>query len=210
MLPYPHHFVTPDNIDIDLRLHNHDLQAKIKSIVSSLISKSTPKNWFATTKRKLINQYKSKFLLSSIQNASLILILYEQVELGLSKEEIAKRVQNQLNIEYTERVFETIENSREIEKLSPGLGRLLVAQARSILIMKSIAEKLTEDLENHLKMTREKLIREHPIKSKITRWIDQKIFEERINYMHHHEWDPHQLAIDQCKSLGYQQAAYFI
>ncbi|CAF5072926.1 unnamed protein product, partial [Rotaria sp. Silwood1] len=32
MLPYPHHFVTPDNIDIDLRLHNHDLQAKIKSI----------------------------------------------------------------------------------------------------------------------------------------------------------------------------------
>ncbi|CAF5012008.1 unnamed protein product, partial [Rotaria sp. Silwood1] len=101
-------------------------------------------------------------------------------------------------------------NSREIEKLSPGLGRLLVAQARSILIMKSIAEKLTEDLENHLKMTREKLIREHPIKSKITRWIDQKIFEERINYMHHHEWDPHQLAIDQCKSLGYQQAAYFI
>ncbi|CAF5043652.1 unnamed protein product, partial [Rotaria sp. Silwood1] len=162
MLPYPHHFVTPDNIDIDLRLHNHDLQAKIKSIVSSLISKSTPKNWFATTKRKLINQYKN-----------------EQVELGLSKEEIAKRVQNQLNIEYTERVFETIENSREIEKLSPGLGRLLVAQARSILIMKSIAEKLTEDLENHLKMTREKLIREHPIKSKITRWIDQKIFEER-------------------------------
>ncbi|CAF4021775.1 unnamed protein product, partial [Rotaria sp. Silwood1] len=75
MLPYPHHFVTPDNIDIDLRLHNHDLQAKIKSIVSSLISKSTPKN--------------------CIQNASLILILYEQVELGLSKEEIAKRVQNQ-------------------------------------------------------------------------------------------------------------------
>ncbi|CAF4263082.1 unnamed protein product, partial [Adineta steineri] len=33
MLPYPHHFVTPNNIDIDLRLHNRDLQEKIRSIV---------------------------------------------------------------------------------------------------------------------------------------------------------------------------------
>ncbi|CAF4445277.1 unnamed protein product, partial [Rotaria magnacalcarata] len=58
MLPYPHHFVTPDNIEVDFRLHNHDLQAKLQSIVSSLISTSIPKHWFATTKRRLINQYK--------------------------------------------------------------------------------------------------------------------------------------------------------
>ncbi|CAF4407685.1 unnamed protein product, partial [Adineta steineri] len=57
---------------------------------------------------------------------------------------------------------------------------------------------------------REKLIREHPIKSKINRWIEQKLFEERINYIHQHEWDAHQLSIDQCKALGNQQAAYFI
>ncbi len=63
MLPYPHHFVTPNNIDIDLRLHNRDLQTKIKSIVSSLLTENTPKNWFHTTKRRLINQYKRKFRL---------------------------------------------------------------------------------------------------------------------------------------------------
>jgi len=63
MLPYPHHFVTPNNIDIDLRLHNRDLQTKIKSIVSSLLTENTPKNWFSTTKRRLINQYKRKFRL---------------------------------------------------------------------------------------------------------------------------------------------------
>jgi hypothetical protein len=58
MLPYPHHFVTPNNIDIDLRLHNRDLQTKIRNIVSSLLMENTPKNWFNTTKRRLINQYK--------------------------------------------------------------------------------------------------------------------------------------------------------
>ena len=61
MLPYPHHFVTPNNINIDLRLHNRDLQTKIQSIISSLLTKSTPKNWFNTTKRRLINQYKRNF-----------------------------------------------------------------------------------------------------------------------------------------------------
>ncbi|CAF1136833.1 unnamed protein product [Rotaria magnacalcarata] len=141
---------------------------------------------------------------------TLFLILDEQVELGLSKEEVAKRVQAQLNIEYNERIFAAIENSREIAELSPNLGDLLVAQARSILTMKSIAEQLNENLDNHLKTTREKLIHEHPIKSKIARWIDRKLFEERINYMHQHEWDAHQLAIDQCKALGNLQAAYFI
>ncbi|CAF0814063.1 unnamed protein product [Adineta steineri] len=193
MLPYPHHFVTPNNIDIDLRLHNRDLQEKIRSIVSNLLTENTPKNWFNTTKRRLINQYKN-----------------DQVELGLTKEEIAKRIQTQLNVEYAERAFELIENSDRIEKLSPGLGRLLVAQARSILTMRSVVQKLTEDLEKHLKTVREKLIREHPIKSKINRWIEQKLFEERINYIHQHEWDAHQLSIDQCKALGNQQAAYFI
>ncbi len=73
-------------------------------------------------------------------------------EEGLSKEEVAKRVQTQLNIEYAERAFETIENSSEIEELSSGLGRLLVAQARAILTMKSVVEKLSEDLEKHLKI----------------------------------------------------------
>ncbi|CAF4629618.1 unnamed protein product, partial [Rotaria magnacalcarata] len=84
-----------------------------------------------------------------------------------------KRVQAQLNIEYNERIFAAIENSREIAELSPNLGDLLVAQARSILTMKSIAEQLNENLDNHLKTTREKLIHEHPIKSKIARWIDR-------------------------------------
>jgi len=54
------------------------------------------------------------------------------------------------------------------------------------------------------------LIREHPIKSKIHRWIERQLFEERLNYIHQREWDAHQLSIEQCKSLGNQQAAYFI
>ncbi|CAF4920161.1 unnamed protein product, partial [Rotaria socialis] len=61
---------------------------------------NTPRSWFIAAKRRLINQYRN-----------------EQSELGLSKEEVAKRVQTQLNVEYTERAFETIENSREIENL---------------------------------------------------------------------------------------------
>jgi hypothetical protein len=132
MLPYPHHFVTPNNIDIDLRLHNNDLQTKIGTIISSLLAESIPKNWFNITKRRLINEYK--------------------LDRQMTKQDIAKRVQSQLNTEYTERVFEAIKNSIELEQLTPGLGCLLVAQARSILIMKSVVDKLTDDFDEHMKI----------------------------------------------------------
>lgn len=151
-----------------------------------------------------------------------------QNESDLSKQEIAKLVQAQLNTEYAERAFQTIENSHELEQLSPGLGRLLVAQARAILTMKSVAEKLNTDLDNHLKavcvlrlkrlplpsffliQTREKLLREHPIKSKISRWMKRQLLQERLSYVHQREWDAHLKSIEQCKALGNQQAAYFI
>jgi hypothetical protein len=132
MLPYPHHFVTPNNIDIDLRLHNNDLQTKIETIISSLLAESIPKNWFNITKRRLINEYK--------------------LDRQMTKQDIAKRVQSQLNTEYTERVFEAIKNSIELEQLTHGLGCLLVVQARSILIMKSVVDKLTDDFDEHMKI----------------------------------------------------------
>ncbi|CAF1379311.1 unnamed protein product, partial [Didymodactylos carnosus] len=193
MLPFPHCFTTPNNIDIDLRLHNRDLQIKIQQTVAELVSNSTPKTWFNTTKRRLINEYKNK-----------------QTELGLSKEEVAKRVQTELNREYIERAFKTIENSSAIEKLAPGLGHLLIAQASAVLAMQSVVDKLNEQLDTHLQRTREKLMREHPIKSKISRWIEAKIFEERVNFIRQHEWDAHRLSIDECRTLSNEQAAYFI
>jgi hypothetical protein len=40
--------------------------------------------------------------------------------------------------------------------------------------------------------------------------MERQLFEEKLTYIHKHEWDAHQLSIEQCKSLGNQQAAYFI
>lgn len=90
------------------------------------------------------------YVVQLIFQTKLICFLDPQVELGLSKQDIAKRIQSQLNTEYAERAFEIIENSGEVEQLTLGLGRLLVAQARSILIMRSVVDKLTDDLEEHM------------------------------------------------------------
>lgn len=59
MLPYAHQFCAPDNIAIDLRLYDPNLQSKIQTIISQLIANALPKNWFNQTKRRLINDYKS-------------------------------------------------------------------------------------------------------------------------------------------------------
>ena len=85
----------------------------------------------------------------------------EQNEFNLTKEEIAQRVQKQLNAEYAERAFQTIENSFEIDQLSPGLAKLLVAHARSIIVMKSVVDKLAEDLDKHLKQVGEPPVDHH-------------------------------------------------
>lgn len=54
MLPYAHHFVASNNLAIDLRLYNSNLQYEISNIISKLVSNTIPKNWFNTTKRRLI------------------------------------------------------------------------------------------------------------------------------------------------------------
>ena len=86
------------------------------------------------------------------------MVLDEQEQSGLSKDEIAKRVQTQINVEYAERAFQIIESSEKLEELSPGLGRLLVAHARAILTMQSVVTKLSDDLDKHLKEVRIHLI----------------------------------------------------
>ena len=40
--------------------------------------------------------------------------------------------------------------------------------------------------------------------------MERQLFEEKLLYVRKHEWDAHQLSIEQCKALGNQQAAYFI
>jgi hypothetical protein len=84
-------------------------------------------------------------------NLIFLFISDRQAELQLSKEQIAKRIQTDINNEYIEQIFKSIENSDQLESLSPGVGRLLVAQARAILILNSTVEFCNEQLEIHLR-----------------------------------------------------------
>jgi hypothetical protein len=84
-------------------------------------------------------------------NLIFLFISDRQAELQLSKEQMAKRIQTDINNEYTEQIFKSIENSDQLESLSPGVGRLLVAQARAILTLNSTVEFCNEQLEIHLR-----------------------------------------------------------
>lgn len=159
MHPYPHHFITPNNIHIDLRLYNSDLRKKLDPIVDSIINRSIPKNWFNNNKRRLINEYKRNwnfdwFLLKIFFIVLLCFLLWidRGAEKTISKAQIAKDIGNQLKQEYTELIFAAIENSVELENLSPGLGRLLTRQGRSVLAIRAVIRNLEEQLDEHLKI----------------------------------------------------------
>lgn len=72
----------------------------------------------------------------------------------MSKAEVAKEVGDKLKQEYTDLIFEAIENSVELENLSPGIGRLLTRQGRSVLAIRANVSHLNEQLDKHLKMVR--------------------------------------------------------
>ncbi|CAF0727699.1 unnamed protein product [Didymodactylos carnosus] len=193
MLPYPHHFLTPSNIHIDFRLHNRDLQQKIQSIILRLLDNNIPKTWFNTTKRQLLDEYK-----------------HQPENSMLSKENLANKINERILQLYLEKVFDIIQNSKEIEKCSSGLGDLIVAHSRSVLVMQDVVKCLNKQLEEHLENTKQTLIKQHPIKSKIRRWLEAKLVEAQILFVKRHEWDAHLQAIERCKTLGNLQAAYFI
>lgn len=99
---------------------------------------------------------------------------------GLSDSEIASKTSETVQKEYIKRIFEKIFNSKELDNLSPNIGKALVNHAHAVIIMRESVKKVEKMLTDHMNEYKKDLEKKHPIKSKIKTWLNERITKESV------------------------------
>lgn len=100
---------------------------------------------------------------------------------GLSDEEAAKNTYEKLEKEYTKRVLNDIMNDKQLERISPGIGKLLCDQFRAVTVVDRTCQQLSKEMADHLAEYEKKLKKEHRFRSLIQEWISEKIGQEKAS-----------------------------
>uniref|UniRef100_A0A2C9LAC5 Uncharacterized protein n=1 Tax=Biomphalaria glabrata TaxID=6526 RepID=A0A2C9LAC5_BIOGL len=186
--PIPYRYQTPKGQDIDLRLFNRDLMNNSLGILSNILDRQA-KGWHIQMRIKLIRHYHDQ---------------------GLTKEEISQKVTEDIMDHYLNKVFSSITTNAELDVLQPGLGALLVNQARSILVMMKAQKNVQQKLEMHKEKLMKHLQDTYPIKSRIDTWVKEQIRAFEREFVRQNLWTAHEEAISLCEEEGLEQTVYFL
>lgn len=187
----PCFFRTEDNLLIDLRLFNDSLMEKALPIVGKILLLKTEddREWLKKLKKELIESHDQE---------------------NLSKSEKSTKISKTLYGNYLKRCFDKILANNQLEDISHGLGKLLVDHARATLIISEVSLELQNALQTRIDNYCEYLTKNHPIKSNIRQWMDEKLAEERLSFEKTNLYMAHELAIERLQKNELHQWAYFL
>ncbi|XP_033755704.1 uncharacterized protein LOC117338457 [Pecten maximus] len=186
--PIPYCYQTPSGLDIDLRLFNKDLINNCLPILSSILDRGS-RGWHVQYRLKLIRELQGK---------------------GLTNGEISKRVNASIMDEYLDRVFTAICSNTELENLQQGIGKLLVAQAKTVIAMKKAVNNVQVKMLKHKEKLISHLKSGYRVKSRIEPWMNEQIRAFETEFVEQNLWSAHEEAISICEDGGLKQAVYFL
>ena len=194
--PIPYRFLTPQGMEIDLRLCNQEVMRSLQPHLLHILN-SAMQDWIPSRTNELMKQFREE---------------------GISDEtELQFRLERTINNEYFERVIKLIADSASIARVTghegmphEGVNHLLISQAQTAKIIGEVLkeeerrqEKFQVDLEAKLKQ-------DHPVLSRVDSWLRRQIKNAHQEDVLKHRWDPHQEAINRCKDASLDQSAYFL
>lgn len=186
--PVPYCFQTPTGCDIDLRLFNRALMNQCSEILKKILDQES-KGWYIKYKDRLITELKGQ---------------------NMSYTEIKEYVNRSIQQRFIQKVFDAVLRNEEIENIQPRLGSLLVEQAKCALSMEKALVELKAKLYHHQQEHESLLIKRYPVRSRISKWLNERLEEFRNDFISQNQWSAHQQAIDDCKQQGLEQTVYFL
>ncbi|XP_022314520.2 uncharacterized protein LOC111119021 isoform X2 [Crassostrea virginica] len=186
--PVPYIYQTPGGQEIDLRLFNKDLINNCLPILSSILERGA-RGWHVQYRQKMMRDLQGQ---------------------GLSNEEISQKINDAIMKEYLDRVFSGISTNTELENLQPGIGLLLVSQAKSVIAMKKAVSNVKDKLTIHKQRLKDHLEKTYPVKSRIVAWVNEQIARFEDDFIEQNLWSAHEEAIALCERQDLNQTAYFL
>ncbi|KAF5280931.1 hypothetical protein FQA39_LY17937 [Lamprigera yunnana] len=130
----PYRYLTPSNIELDLRLWDRCLMRKALPTLVAILERET-RGWFLHFRERLIAELRAQ---------------------KKPDEDIEKEVNEAVMREYLQRVYSNIYSHPDLTALGEGIPQLLVEQAQSIVLM----HKALENIQHRLFKSQESMKRE--------------------------------------------------
>ena len=83
--------------------------------------------------------------------------------------------------EYINFLYKKIAENSKLEKLSPGISKILIDHCKSVLIVEEVTNSLKNELTNHISEYESQLRKNYKIKSRVIEWINECLNERRVN-----------------------------
>ncbi|RNA21147.1 hypothetical protein BpHYR1_011891 [Brachionus plicatilis] len=183
----PFHFLTPQNIKVDVYLFKTNNKLR-KVLEELLVINEAEKTDLERLKIETIDLFKSE---------------------NKSKSEIKDLVEKILFKEFLNKMYDKIIKNEELNLIHPGLGQLLVEQSKSTLIIKEVCDQYQQEINYHMDKYSEQL-KNHKIRFLINAWVDEKMEAEKERYTNLNPYEIHIRSIEKCKEQNLAQSAYFL
>ena len=93
---------------------------------------------------------------------------------------LVERTKKLLLKEYLRLLEARLVEDAQLDSLSPGLGQLLGAQARTVVLMLEIKEDQERRKQEHVQRYAQELKRTFPIKSRVSDWLNECVEAETV------------------------------
>lgn len=109
-----------------------------------------------------------------------------------------------------EELWESLASHPDLERLGPGVGQLLVDQARATLAMKRAAGRVREKFTADLIQAEVDIRLRHPLLSLVQPWMDKELRQVKARLAEEYRWKCHEEAIESCRIKSLDQFVYFL
>ncbi|KAK9888177.1 hypothetical protein WA026_000446 [Henosepilachna vigintioctopunctata] len=184
----PFTFLTPSEVQLDLRLWDKNLMRKAIPILVTILERET-RGWFLHFREKLIAELRAE---------------------KMPDTDIEREVNEAVMKEYLQRVYSSILANSDIESLGHGVAALLVEQAQSVVLMHRAMENVQRNLSKTLEEMSSKLHSMHPVLSRIKPWLRFRLQNAELKFLQENQWSTHEEALSLCNSQKLYQTVYFL
>uniref|UniRef100_A0A0P5JHB7 Uncharacterized protein n=1 Tax=Daphnia magna TaxID=35525 RepID=A0A0P5JHB7_9CRUS len=187
--PLPYIFQTPKGLLIDLRLFSREIMDKSKPVINRILQQESKTRW----SRQQVTEIKA----DSKRN-----------EAGHSGPDDDFR--DLITDEPFSHIWESIRHHPDLEQLGPGIGQLLIDQARATITMKKAVAKVRERFTADLIQAELDIRLRHPMLSLVKPWMEKQLHSIKVKLAKEYQWKCHEEAIDACRLKSLDQFVYFL
>jgi len=83
--------------------------------------------------------------------------------------------------EYMSYVNERLLTDQRLERISPGIGKLLSEHSRAVLLVQQIQEELQDEFKAHIEKYTNDLKKNYRIRARVSEWLNECVQKETVS-----------------------------